>query len=126
MLGVSYPKLSADGIDEINITGNLILGLVKAVLVQTKGTKDEELIMRVYAIVDGWLVKLITGFPRELGGVDLTTYRSRFMFNEESLSSLFETFVFYLENFMNTGFYQGSIGASQETISIVKIAERFT
>lgn len=48
------------------------------------------------------------------------------MFNEESLSALFETFVYFLENFMNTGFYQGSIGASQETISIVKIAERFT
>lgn len=112
MLGVSYPKLSTDGLDEINITGNLIIGLVKSVLAKTKGTKDVDLIKWVYAIVDGWLVKLITAFPKELGGVDLTTYWSRFMFNEESLSSLFETFVYFLENFMNTGFYQCSVGAS--------------
>lgn len=76
MLGVSYPKLSTDGLDEINITGNLIIGLVKSVLLHNKGTKDENLIKRVYAIVDGWLVKLITAFPKELGGVDLTQYRS--------------------------------------------------
>ncbi len=50
--------------------------LVKSVLLHTKGTKEENLIKRVYAIVDGWLVKLITAFPKELGGVDLTQYRS--------------------------------------------------
>ena len=126
MLGLSYPKLSADGIDEINITGNLILGLIWSVLNHTKGTKDDNLIKRIYSIVDGWIVKVITGFPSEVGSIDLTTYWSRFMFDSDSFEHLLSTFVLYLDNFMNKGFYQGSIAASQETISLVKLAERFT
>jgi hypothetical protein len=64
---------------------------------------NEKQVKRIYSMTDGWLIKLYTGFPKEL--TDLINLKTKYKFSPQVFSLAIDTFTSYLLKYLNQGYY---------------------